>query len=201
MEMPPPPVQPSRINLGDYQQPFGYAPPTANLREIFLALPTPLAGDMPVDIRQMFIDYATTAGAVNHMFDEKARYITYFNDNPYTKIQASCRFTIKVLPSTRYRYVVTIHLDRDSQPPSASNTFFLVPSGSQWIDITDQVLPLQTPRDWYFQPAIFHDTFQTGPYQLSADKYWRAGERKYDLTWSHDRLRIRKAASTRFSFP
>ena len=201
--MPPPPVfhETKEINLSDYSMPFGNAPETPDLETVFLALPDQLAGDMTVDIRKGFIKHSEP-DTTNHMFDRKKKYTTFFNDNPYNPYQASSIFIIKILPSSKYNYVVAIHLEKPfalDTPPSPSNTFFLAPKDSHWTDITNEILPKQVPRDWYFQPLWSSNVIEVGPYQNVPSGGWRQGNKKFDLVWKNDHFKVSNSSSSHFS--
>ena len=195
----------SNIDVSAYAQPFGHSVISADLTKIFLSLPDALAADMPVEMRKRYIEeYGPKSSAF--LFDPRHKFATYYNDNPYNPVQPSARFYVKILPSIRYRYIVVIHIikpstsDSPNPPaPSAANTFFLAPFKSQWIDVTDQVLPPPVHRDWYFQPLRESSHIQTGPYEQKPSGDWREGHRIYDLVWKRDHFVNRPPSSDKFS--
>lgn len=203
-EIPQPPVllATKEIQLSDYSKPFGSAPDSPDLEAVFLALPDQLAGDMTASIRKGFIEQCEP-DTTNHMFDRKKKYITYFNDSPYNPYQASSIFIIKILPSSKFNYVVAIHLEKPCAldvPPSPSNTFFLASKDSRWIDVTNELLPKQVSRDWCFQPLWSSNVIEVGPYQKNPGGHWTLGLKKFDLVWIDDHLRVTKPSSSKFTF-
>jgi hypothetical protein len=189
------------IHLKDYSGPFGSAPNTGDLSEVFLSLPNQLAGDMTTEIRKGFIEQCST-DTVNHMFDRTNRFLTYFNDNPYNPYQASSIFSVKILPSRKYKYIVAIHLEKPfapRTPPAASNTFFLAPKDSQWIDISENVLPREVERDWYYQLSWSNNVIEVGPYEATPRGYWQRGKRKFDLLWTNDHFKLQKPSTSHFT--
>ena len=195
----------TNIDLEAYSQPFGHAPEEPDLSAIFLSLPNALAADMPVEMRRVYIE-EYGSDAFGYLFDAKHKFATYYSDNPYNPIRPSARFYIKVFPSDKYRYVVAIHMLKPSTSglqnppaPSPANTFFLAPSNSRWIDLTEQVLPKAVHRDWYFQPLRENLQIEAGPYEHDLHGGWREGQRVSDLVWKHDRFVAQTPASTKFS--
>ena len=184
------------LRLEDYSTPFGHAPYKADLEEVFLSLPDELVGDMPVNDRKEFIN-EVSSDSVNHMFDRQNKYLTWFTDGP-DGVRASCIFELKILPSSKYRYVVVVHLKKAwkdkmgrEMGPSPANTFFLASNNSRWIDITNEVLPKEICRDWFFHPLWSDNVIETGPYQRNPDGNWNTGETKFDLVWKTDHFKVR----------
>ena len=194
----PPPIPASKILLSDYSAPFGHAPKTSDLKSVFRALPDPLVADMSLKSRELFWDQCIEHDLTD-MIDPANGYLSYFSDNPYSPIQASSILYLKVLPSSKYGYVVVIHMVKPSalsSPPANTNTFILISKNGQWIDITTTILPDQVSRDWYFQPLQRKNIVEAGPYLKSPQGYWTRGNKSLDLIWKNSHFEARPTSSS-----
>ena len=196
--MPPPPPRPEEtvIRVEDYAQPFGHAPVRGDVKQVFLALPDPLAGDTTVEARRQYLEYLVDIKDSSR-YDRKGRFVGFWTDNPYMFYHASLKYGIKVFPSRRYSYVVLIHLEDDPDP---GHGFILAPQKGQWVDVTAELLPKEVPRQWYFNISRLHDVVQTGPYKKWPAGGWVARDRVYDLVWDGDRFQLKRAASKKYTY-
>ena len=166
---------------------LGEVPSSDDLESIFLSFPDELAADMPVIGRKRFIADAGQAGDWDNRFDRTHRYIFYYSDDN-TGTGATSQLFFKVIRSSLHRFLVFVHVAKPAagrETPDSRFTYVLAPQGKYWIDVTDQLLPKEVKRDWYFQPSRRTDVIQAGPYSVAKQSNGMerivVGKRKVDL--------------------
>jgi hypothetical protein len=183
---------------------FGIAPDSDDLESIFLALPDLLAADMSVEGRMRFMEIAK-ADTVNHRFDPRYRYIQYFSDgNEGTG--ATSMFYLKVFPSVKHKYLVFVHVLKPLSKgvkPGPQFTHILAPQDGKWLDVTDQFLPENVERFWYFQPIRRSNIVEAGQYinnrEIPGKERITLGDRTVDLVFENERFRAVTASTAEYT--
>ena len=177
-----------------YSGPFGAPPANDDLESIFLSLPDDLCAQMPVSGRRIFIS-DTLCDPTDNRFDPKNRYINYYSDSDDGTGATSMLF-IKIFHLEQYKDVVFIHIPKphaDSSKPSSKYTYILIHSSGHWIDATDQLLPPEAKRSWYFLPLRHQEIVECGPYLVKErhdgrGTFFDHSEKKFNLVWKDDKF-------------
>ena len=131
-----------------------------DLRTAILSLPTNAVAGMSERGRNNYLRW--TAGD----FQEKKRRIKLFCDNAYSGIDADSMLFLRLFEDEQGRTVAASHSARPRRGsnPSEQNTSIFRVEGGVWKDITEEVMPTEIPRDWYFQFNEPGRNISCGPY-------------------------------------
>ena len=85
------------------------------------------------------------------IFLEKERRIELFNDNAYSGIDGDSMLFLRLFEDEQGRTIAACHSARpfaNGSKPSEQNTAVFRVEGGVWQEITEEVIPAVTPRDW-----------------------------------------------------
>lgn len=177
-------------------------PKDPDLKAIFLSLPDYAVADMSLAGRRKFLE--DEAKNPSGRFDPVNRFVDYFSDSN-DGTGASSRLHMKVLLDADGGYVVVIHMPKAYAGiggPQDNDTYIFRPAGSGWTDVTEDLLPKQVSRSWYFQPHCCSTIVEAGPYLKKkgndGSDVWEA-VRQYDLNWTGTQFECLPSARSRFS--
>ena len=164
-----------------------------DLRTAILTLPTNAVAGMSERGRNNYLRWPTGD------FQEKKRRIELFCDNAYSGIDADSILFLRLFEDEQGRTVAASHSarPRSGSNPSEQNTSILRVEGGVWRDITEEVMPAETPRDWYFKFNEPGSNISCGTYV----RYTRAdgrgqsfdfGKVSHVISWVNGRFKAKK---------
>ena len=172
-----------------------------NLRTAILTLPSNAVAGMPEWNRSEYLDYNPPPG----VYKEKERRIEFICDNPYSGIHADSMLFLRLFEDEQGRTIAASHSARPhangSKPSQLNTSIFRVKDGV-WKDITEEVMPVETPRDWYFNFNEPGRNISCGPYipyknTDGSGLYYTFGKASHVIRWENGRFRAIRNGRTK----
>ena len=163
-----------------------------NLETAIRTLPTNAVAGMSAQGRENYLGNNPPPG----VYLQKERRIELYNDNAYSGIDGDSMLFLRLFEDEQGRTIAACHSARpfaNGSKPSERNTeVFRVESGV-WQDITEEVMPAVTPRDWYFRFNEPGRSVSCGAYVWDAShKSFVFGKAKYTLKWENGKFRAKR---------
>ena len=162
-----------------------------NLETAIRTLPTNAVAGMSERGRDNYLGNNPPPG----VYQVKERRIELFCDNAYSGIDADSMLFLRLFEDEQGRTIAASHSarPRNGSMPSERNTSVFRVEGGVWQDITEQVMPPEIPRDWYF---CFNDpgrSVSCGAYvQDASHKFFSTGKPSHVIIWNKGKFRVKR---------